>query len=499
MDHDCSLLRPLWDCPPWEATTVGVPIPDSPHACVVSLPTWASVVGYEEGDDEVIDAMEAGYPRFFVNKLVAQVIGTARKELASDTESVVVFPTLSAAKRAQVFVERMGKQVNQVAAWRDGTGALVLSEDNERLALDYWQHSGEILSSRRAEALMAGVSEIDQFATPLREAIATEMGTDAKEVFLVESGMAAFALAFRGALAVCGEKPTLQLEFPYLDGLKLQEKTGTGVTFLPKAEGEELERVLVQVRAGEFAAVFCETPSNPLLRCVDLPTIAAACREGGVPLIVDDTIASCVNVDALQWADVVTTSLTKWVSGRGDVCGGAVTVNPRSVFASRLRGVFGEETKGGSSLYGGDAEVLVKLIRGFVRRVRKTNDGAAVLAEFLKNHPAVENVWYPGWTTRENYQAIRKPGGGFGGLISFTVKDAARTAEVYDALKLCKGPSLGTEFTLVSPYPMLAHYRELEWAAECGIPAHLLRVSVGVEDPEKLCGIFGEALEVCLA
>jgi cystathionine gamma-synthase len=87
-----------------------------------------------------------------------------------------------------------------------------------------------------------------------------------------------------------------------------------------------------------------------------------------------------------------------------------------------------------------------------------------------------------------------RKGGGYGGLLSFVLKAERKTARVYDALRLCKGPSFGTVFTLVSPYTMLAHYHELEWAEDCGVSPNLLRVSCGLEPFEVIQAAFENAL-----
>ena len=88
-----------------------------------------------------------------------------------------------------------------------------------------------------------------------------------------------------------------------------------------------------------------------------------------------------------------------------------------------------------------------------------------------------------------------RPGAGHGCLLSFVLKEGESKAQrVFDALRVSKGPSLGTHFTLACPYTQLAHYDELGWAAGCGVPAHLLRVSVGLEDSDELWGRFREAL-----
>jgi len=98
-------------------------------------------------------------------------------------------------------------------------------------------------------------------------------------------------------------------------------------------------------------------------------------------------------------------------------------------------------------------------------------------------------------TQCDSFQALLRPGGGNGCLLSFELKGGVEAAQrVYDALAVCKGPSLGTHFSLCCPYVLLAHYDELAWAASCGVPSHLLRVSVGLEDPTELWQRFERAL-----
>jgi len=105
-------------------------------------------------------------------------------------------------------------------------------------------------------------------------------------------------------------------------------------------------------------------------------------------------------------------------------------------------------------------------------------------------------VWYPRWEFSEAYEALRRPQGGWGSLVTFLPRDAAtRSPAIYDRLELCKGPSLGTVFTLACPFTLLAHYSELDWAESCGVSRHLIRISVGLEDPEELWRRLDAALD----
>ncbi len=485
------LTKPLWD-----ASTIGRPLPDSPHAVAVSLPTWDSVVGYEEGREKVIQKLETGYPRFFVNPMVRRLFAKATDEVAEAGKRAVLFPTRDAAQRAQRYVERRINGAAQIASYEDGLQALIVPEEVLGVALEYWRHTGEIVSSRQADDILNEREEEGVSSVILRQQLAETTGAELDDHFVFESGMSAIFGAFRAVMEQFPSKKTLQLEFPYVDGLKIQEKFGNGAVFLYETEGEDFDAAVRRIQEGEFAAVFCEVPSNPLLRSVNLARVSEACRQGGVPLVVDDTVASSVNVDVLQYADMVTTSLTKWVSGKGDVMGGLVTLNENSQWATEFRDYLSAATKGGSLLYKGDCRVLISNMKDYPERVRRSNENGELVADYLAEHPAVGRVWYPKFVTPHEYQLVRRDSGGYGGLISFTLKQPRKMPRVYDALELCKGPSLGNEFSLACPYTMLAHYFELDWAEACGVSPNLLRLSVGSEDGAMIIGALARALDL---
>lgn len=148
--------------------------------------------------------------------------------------------------------------------------------------------------------------------------------------------------------------------------------------------------------------------------------------------------------------------------------------------------------------------------RDYRNRIRKVNDNAYEVTDYLYNKSldaagsggsgrAIKKVYYPRYVTPEIYaQAQRHPTtgkGGFGGLFSVTFVNESASKAFYDVLGCAKGPSLGTSFTLASPYTILAHYFELDWAAEYGVEKGLIRVSVGQEDLGTLMGWFEAAVE----
>jgi cystathionine gamma-synthase len=202
-------------------------------------------------------------------------------------------------------------------------------------------------------------------------------------------------------------------------------------------------------------------------------------------------------VDLSRHADLVATSLTKFISGSGDVMGGALICNPRSPHHAALKAQL--RTTDFGALWWEDAARIAELAADFTARMPLHNHGGAVLAARLREHPAIERVWYPQWEDAEAYEKLRRPGAGWGGLISLLPRNAAAWApRIYDALPICKGPSLGTIYSLACPFTLLAHYKELDWAESCGVSANMIRISVGLEEPDALWERIRPALDdVC--
>jgi cystathionine gamma-synthase len=189
----------------------------------------------------------------------------------------------------------------------------------------------------------------------------------------------------------------------------------------------------------------------------------------------------------------VATSLTKYIAGSGDVMGGALIFNSRSPMYLELKPI--AEALHEELLWGEDAKVLDEQIVEFPDRMRQHNANGLYIAERLRQHPAIEHVWYPKWEFAEMYEAVRKPEGGWSSVITFLPKNSeTESPRIYDALRVCKGPSLGTGFTLACPFTLLAHYNELEWAESCGVSRNLIRLSIGLEDPADLWGRIEKAL-----
>lgn len=464
------------------ADDLGSPIPDSPHAVSVCLPTWADVIGYEEKDPRVIYRMRTGYPRFFLHPLIKEVRAALAPGPGCDA-----LPFHDRAAALECAALTRGEAVERAGLW-----ATFFRTEALPIARAYWQHAGRILSSRAAEDWLtarklaapdAGVEEI------LKARLAGWSGVAQDNISLHPSGMAAIFTAFQLVTSRRPGRRTVMFGFPYTDTLKILEKFGSGTVFLPHGNTGDLDKLRGILEHEEIAAIFCEFPGNPLLNTPDLPAIRSMAAARGVPLVVDDTIGTSFNVDVLAHADLVATSLTKAVSGEGDVMGGALTMNPH--------GLLGETSPrfAPGGIYARDLQVLEHNSRNFAERMAVANANALELARFLAGHQSVQRVWYPGLDPSPVFEKLAKPGGGFGAVISFLPRDAGHnTPRIFERLNVSRGISLGTSYTLVCPYVQLAHYHELDWAAECGIDPFLLRVAVGTEPWPDLRERFAAAL-----
>ena len=478
----------LIETPVWQAQDLGRPIPPSPHAVSMALPRWQDVVGYEEKSAEVTARLTSGYPRFVVHPQVLEL-----GKFINHGEPALPFPSPRAAQAAAEFV-RANRADAQVVT-RNGLSAVVTGGAGHTALRNFWQHTGLIVSSRQAGAVLAGRTGAhgnEAVRQSLRQQLANWYECAPEDVFLAPTGMASMFAALQAVQARTPGRPTAQLGFPYVDTLKLQQRLGHGGILLHHLADldSRLESLLDRER---LAGCFCEIPGNPLLGSADLRTITPLLHEHRVPLVADDVVATPINVDLSGHADLIATSLTKFIVGTCDAMGGALICNPKSPLYAELKPIVQAQHE--ELLWGEDAAVLDEHARGFPARMVEHNRNGLLVAERLRSHPAVERVWYPKWEFNEAYEAVRRKQGGWGALVTFLPKNAPATSPgIYDRLAVCKGPSLGTVFTLACPFTLLAHYTELEWAEACGVSRYLIRLSVGLEDPAELWKRFEAAL-----
>ncbi|MCW5552091.1 MAG: PLP-dependent transferase [Verrucomicrobiae bacterium] len=268
---------------------------------------------------------------------------------------------------------------------------------------------------------------------------------------------------------------------------------------------KELTRLGVEVSfhrtAAEFVAairsntrlIYVESPSNPLLRCVDLSAIATLGRKHGVLTVVDNTFATPINQNPIPLGfDAVIHSATKYLNGHSDVNAGVVVSSTA---------IIGRLTEAATN-YGGmlDAHSCYQLERGLktlALRVRQHNENAGRIAQFLQTHPAVARVNYPGLPEHSDHSIAARQMRGFGGMLSFELRDPALVDGMLNRLRLVM-PALslgGVESLVCVPSKTSHRLMTADERQRADIGDGLVRVSVGIEDGDDLIEDFERALD----
>lgn len=378
------------------------------------------------------------------------------------------------------------------------------SEESSRFVEERFGRNLDISLVARAKAAIrrriAGTltHDVDLRNHPLPQAEPSNRGVSGlteNDIYLFPGGMNAIFNTHRFLLHARGSVKSISFGFPYVDTLKILEKFGPGCVFYGRASEEDLDDLERRLEAGErFLGLFCEFPGNPLLSCPNLVRIRALADKYDFAVVVDETIGTFTNINVLQYADVVVSSLTKIFSGDCNVMGGSAVLNPSGKYHTALKAAALHEYE--DTYWPEDALFMERNSRDFQTRMHRVNVNAEAIAEVLVHHPAVKTVHYPKYSeaSRANYEAVKLPAGGYGGLLSVVFHKKEDAIAFYDTIETAKGPSLGTNFTLTSPYVVLAHYEELDWAASLGVDPDLIRISVGLEETEELVAVFKRAL-----
>ncbi|WP_254507044.1 trans-sulfuration enzyme family protein [Anatilimnocola floriformis] len=261
-----------------------------------------------------------------------------------------------------------------------------------------------------------------------------------------------------------------------------------------------------QVKTGDYEAMaaaitpktkmlISESPTNPHLSVVDMERFGALGKKHGVETLIDATLATPYNCRPLSYGiDYVLHSATKYLGGHNDLLAGVITGSKEQLEAVRkLRGIMGA-INSPHNIY-----LLERGLKTFELRMARHNANGQAVAEFLANHPRVSKVYFPGLETHPYYSVAKQQMRGFGGLITFLVKDAdwKATAKVVDGAKIARiAPSLGGVESLIEQ-PMVMSYFEYkpEDRARFGIHDNMIRLACGLEDTADLIEDLRQALE----
>lgn len=310
------------------------------------------------------------------------------------------------------------------------------------------------------------------------------------------SGMSALLIALQAALmdrarsVICSSDiygATIKL----LDGVF--GPFGVNVRYVDLTDLDALDAAIAKEKPG---AVLLETISNPVLRVADIEAVAGRCRTVNAALIVDNTFATPLLVRPMELgAHMVVHSVTKFLSGHGDVLGGLVISDAEHHemvrYLSRIYGpVLGPF----------ESYLAMRGIKTFPLRMERQCRNAQGLAAWLRKHPRVSRVHYPDDPAHPNASTIWKlmPDGIYGAMVSFELADAQKQDmfRLVDNLKLVvNASSLGDVHTMVL-YPWISSHREVppKMKAAMGVTESLLRVSAGIEDLDDIIADFAQAL-----
>ncbi len=272
-------------------------------------------------------------------------------------------------------------------------------------------------------------------------------------------------------------------------------KFGVSVKFVDMANLENVKAALSE----KTKVVYLETPCNPTLKVVDIAEVAKIAHDfnKGIRVIVDNTFATPYLQQPLKrGADVVVHSATKYINGHGDLLAGFVVSDAETINQIRLVGI---KDMTGAFMPANEAFLVARGLKTLELRMLRHCENAMKVAQYLKTNDKVEKVFYPGLEDHEGHEIAKKQMHGlYGGMVSFIVKGGReKAAVVADNVKVATlAVSLGATETLIEHPASMTHspYSEEELEA-AGIPAGLIRFSVGLENPEDIIADLQQAFD----
>lgn len=241
--------------------------------------------------------------------------------------------------------------------------------------------------------------------------------------------------------------------------------------------------------------IWIETPTNPLLNIVDIEEISKIAKKTNITVVVDNTFGTPYLQSPLDLgADIVVHSATKYLGGHSDVVMGAVATNNEEM----ANEIYRIQNSSGAVTGPMDSFLVLRGLKTLHLRVQRHCENGEKIAHFLKNHPKIEKVYWPGFEDHPNHDIAKKQMRGFGGMVSFSMKgdDVAEANRVMEKLEIFTlAESLGGVESLVSHPSTMTHAAiPVEERHKAGIVDSLIRLSVGVEDVNDLIADLEQAL-----
>jgi cystathionine gamma-lyase / homocysteine desulfhydrase len=271
---------------------------------------------------------------------------------------------------------------------------------------------------------------------------------------------------------------------------KVLNRLGIESTFVDTSDITNIEK---EIRPNT-KAIYIETPTNPLLKITDIEKTAQLAKNHGLLTIVDNTFSTPYwQTPITLGADIVVHSATKYLGGHSDVVAGLVVVNSDEL-AEKMHFI---QNSTGGVLGPHDSWLLIRGMRTLGVRMEEHEENTRQIVDFLKDHPAVQKIYYPGLESHPNHEIAKKQCRGFGGMISFDVGSGEKADQLLNNVKyFTLAESLGAVESLISLPAKMTHASiPKERREQLGITDGLVRISVGLEDVEDLIEDLAQALK----
>ncbi|KAI8056811.1 pyridoxal phosphate-dependent transferase [Syncephalis plumigaleata] len=504
-----------------EQLPLGRSIPNSNlHAISVSIPSWEVGLDYRRGVPEVCERLQMGYPRFMFHARVMQLGKECLRRLAINVDSYAGLPMLTYedACRCRDFIykeKRLKKEpvekdsmivVDTVMFGKYNVHVVVYPAEDDATAKLYWELVGCGVCSRFADQCLNEVGvpipepllkynvdpatitgkkltgdylpegQVDTAKQLIRQRIVDCIALTKENVYLYPGGMNAIFHLHRLLGFMESERKTVCYGFPYTNSLKVLRHIGAGSIFFGHGSEEEidtLEEQLADPTKDRILSIFCEYPTNPLLKTPNIRRLRALADQYDIPLLIDGTVGGFSNSQLFPYADVMVVSLSKAFNGTGDLLSGCLIVNITRSHGVRLKHALDIDDGNGypgyrDTLWWEDVQVLERNSRTFMERDARVNQTTEIICDYLS--------------------------GGYGSLFSVILHTPEAAHAFFDALLCPKGPTFGITCTLACPYTILAHFNEQEWALTYNVPLDLIRMNIGLENVESIRAMFDIAL-----
>jgi cystathionine beta-lyase len=271
---------------------------------------------------------------------------------------------------------------------------------------------------------------------------------------------------------------------------KAPHRAGIAVHYV---DASDLDQVAQNVTAAT-RMVYVESPTNPLLRIVDLRAIAEIAHRQGALFCVDNSTMSPYLQNPLDLgADIVLHSATKFLCGHSDVTGGAIAVKDQELADE----IYSLQNAEGSALSPFDCFLLLRGLKTLKLRIDAQQRGAQAVADFLAHHPGVSRVFYPGMASHDGFALHQSQARGAGSVLSVTVGSPERAKSIAEKTALFRiAVSFGSVNSTISiPFKMSHASVPADLREARAIPPDLLRLSIGIEDPEDLIDDLNKCLD----